>query len=58
MSQTQSRKKKGKAPQQCMVSLRFEESQGSSIAEASPNESAHEMEDWESVLEASLDPDS
>ncbi|KAF8418091.1 hypothetical protein EV426DRAFT_720854 [Tirmania nivea] len=58
MSQPLSLKNRGKAPQQRKVSVHFEESEGSSIAEASLDESGYEMEDWESDLEAPLDPDS
>jgi len=58
LSQPLSRKNKGKAPQQRKVSVRFEESEESSIAEVSQDDSGSEMGDWESDLEAPLDPDS
>jgi len=58
MSQPLSRKNKGKAPQQRKVSVHFEESEESNIAEASQDDSGSEMEDWESDLEAPLNPDS
>ncbi|KAF8419211.1 hypothetical protein EV426DRAFT_616367, partial [Tirmania nivea] len=58
MSQPLFRKNKGKAKQPRKVSVRFEESEESSIAEESLDESGFEMEDWESDLEAPLDQDS
>ncbi|RPB27307.1 hypothetical protein L211DRAFT_846138 [Terfezia boudieri ATCC MYA-4762] len=58
MSQPLSRKNKGKATQPHKVSVHFEESEGSSTAEESLDESGYEMEDWGSDVEASLDPDS
>ncbi|KAF8417554.1 hypothetical protein EV426DRAFT_622399 [Tirmania nivea] len=58
MSQPLSRKNKGKAKQPRKVSVRFEESEESSIAEESLDESGFEMEDWESDLEAPLNQDS
>ncbi|KAF8422214.1 hypothetical protein EV426DRAFT_606507, partial [Tirmania nivea] len=58
MSQPLSRKNKGKAKQPRKVSVRFEESEESSIAEESLDESGFEMEDWESDREAPLDQDS
>jgi len=58
MSQTVSRKNKGKAPQRKKTSVHFEESEGSSIGEASEDGLGYEMEGWESDLEAPVDPDS
>lgn len=58
MSQTVSRKNKGKAPQRRKVSVHFEESPESSITELSSSGSGCEMEDWESDFEAPVDPDS
>jgi len=58
MSQPLSRKNKGKATQPHKVSVHFEESDGSSAAEASLDGSGFEMEDWESDLETPLDQDS
>ncbi|KAF8418305.1 hypothetical protein EV426DRAFT_700507 [Tirmania nivea] len=57
MSQPLSRKNKGKAKQPRKVSVRFEESEESSIAEESLDEPGFEMEDWESDLEAPFDQD-
>jgi len=52
------KKKKGKATQLRKVSVHFEESEGSTIAEVSPDESGYEMEGWWSDLEALVEPDS
>ena len=48
----------GKTTQKRKVSVYFEESVGSTIAEASPDESQCNIEDWESDLEALVEPDS
>jgi len=58
ISRPLSRKNKGKAMQPRKVSVRFEDLEGSSRAEASLDEPGYEMESWGSDLEAPLDSDS